>query len=93
MASIYNTMKNDVSNRQTIEKTYISLVKIRDRIWSVAKSESTNLQEHIDYIESIRNRSDVEEAKVMEFKKITGYVNQSSSVGSGSPTITQIKLR
>jgi hypothetical protein len=68
--------RTDITNQEvgnSQDKTYISLVKRVGKNWKIEMAESSDLQKHLTYIDTLRGDPNVEEAKVMQFTKVAGF--------------------
>lgn len=72
--------------------TYISLVKRIGQTWKIELTESTDLQSHLRYIESLRGNPNIEEAKVMQFTKVAGFtiLTEKKESHGGEPNLDKI---
>lgn len=61
------------------EYTYVVLVKRPGFKWRIETVESSNKSVHLNYLESLRGIPDIEEAKVLQFTKIAGFVNENQA--------------
>lgn len=74
------------------EYTYVVLVKRPGFKWRIETSESSDKRVHLNYLESLQGIPDIEEAKVLQFTKIAGFVNEKlSNKNKGhEPELTKI---